>query len=148
MIVWINFFILLNILGTTRAFRGVLLFCGTRSHSKMATQKTMRGFFAVQKDSMSSSSKKLKVEAVSAVVVTAASVTSSTPTSSSSASATSTDPDQSGGNTDKAPEYPPSLTDEEWKSKLSQEFSKPYFKTLTEFVDKEYEKVRHHPVSH
>lgn len=148
MIACINFFILLSFFGTTRGFHTLLFRTGI--NSKMATQKTMRGFFAVQKDSINSSNKKPKIDAVAEVIISASSTSSatspgaSTALTATSSSSSSNEMESNNNNkpdkSDKPLVYPPSLTDEEWKSKLSQEFSKPYFKTLSEFVDKEYEK--------
>ena len=107
----------------------------------MATQKSMRSFFQVSAASTSSSSKKARLDSspISQIAISATSLlaVSGDQTSSDDKFQTSSD--------DKLPTCPPGLTDEGWKNILSKEFVKPYYKTLTQYVDSEYEKTSIYP---
>lgn len=115
-----------------------LLSTKTATCNKMA-QKSMRSFFQLTKTTESSSSKKPRPDGASLFEFAGSN------TALKSASLSTADQES---NSDKLPPSnlsPPSLIDEEWKVRLSKEFSKPYFKALTEFVDMEYQRATVYP---
>lgn len=117
--------------------------------SKMAaSQKSMRSFFQTTEGPI----KKTKVE--SPVIIGASTTQISASSSSSESGAEPIAPVASIFSTQKevkvdsssvASYTPDGLTDDAWKSKLSKEFTKPYYKTLTDFVSKETEKGSVYP---
>jgi hypothetical protein len=113
-----------------------------------ASQKSMRSFFQTTEGPI----KKTKVE--SSVIIGASITQVSASSSSSESGAEPTAPVASIFSTHKEVKVdsssvafytPDGLKDDAWKSKLSKEFSKPYYKTLTDFVCKETEKGSVYP---
>lgn len=118
--------------------------------SKMATsQKSMRSFFQTAEGP----TKKTKGE--SSVTLSASATQISASSSSSDrgaeqfaepvASIFSTHKEDPVDSSTLASHTPDGLKDDSWKAKLSKEFSKPYFKTLTDFVSKETAKGSVYP---
>lgn len=101
----------------------------------MASQKSMRAFFQTTKSSENMPNKKPRNDEL---------IVSAEKTALHSASA---EPSLGGREEDNADmSYcPPGLTDERWKSILSKEFSKAYFKSLTAFVEDESSKFNVYP---
>eukprot|EP00596_Hydrurales_sp_CCMP1899_P001240 CAMPEP_0119034974 /NCGR_PEP_ID=MMETSP1177-20130426/1972_1 /TAXON_ID=2985 /ORGANISM="Ochromonas sp, Strain CCMP1899" /LENGTH=302 /DNA_ID=CAMNT_0006992819 /DNA_START=80 /DNA_END=988 /DNA_ORIENTATION=+ len=113
-----------------------------------ASQKSMRSFFQTTEGPI----KKTKVE--SPVIIGASTTQILASSSSSESGAEPIEPVASIFSTQKevkvdsssvASYTPDGLTDDAWKSKLSKEFTKPYYKTLTDFVSKETEKGSVYP---
>jgi hypothetical protein len=99
----------------------------------MASQKSMRAFFQTTKSSENPPNKKSRSDEL---VISAERSTSHSASSVSSSG---------GQEEDDADMCPAGLTDERWKSILSKEFSKAYFKSLMVFVDEESAKFSVYP---
>lgn len=131
-----KFYALLLLTALTRT-EGLLFHSVLRAplNRNMASQKSMRAFFQTSKSSENIPNKKSRTDEPEAS--TEKSTSLSATTGSLPAGREVDDVDTSS--------CPPGLTDDRWKSILSKEFSKAYFKSLMEFVDQESAKFSVYP---